>query len=126
MSTIMPDPAECQHADVRRDRFDEPGGVVCSLSRDWDGCGAEDGECPRIHPAKQFCPECLRRGYLSKLAYDEDEDHYGCDGITSDGERTIHSPRLFWPDQLEDAWNALEESRKVLVQSIKMSKEVAA
>jgi hypothetical protein len=99
MSTIMPDPAECQHARTRPDRWDEPGGVVCSLSRDFDGCGAEDGECPRIHPAKQLCPNCLEQGRASQLTHDEDEDVYGCDECCT----------MFWPDQLEDKWRALEQ-----------------
>ena len=99
MSTIMPIPEECQHAHVRPDRFDEPGGIICALTREWDGCGAEDGECPRLHPSKTFCPECFREGHISTLTHDEDEDVYGCDECCT----------MFWPDQLEDWWKELEQ-----------------
>lgn len=113
MQSILPNPEECQHAHVREDRFDEPGGIVCARTRDWDGCGAQDGECPRLHPCKRFCPDCFQQGYLSTLVHDEEEDVYGCDTCG----------RLFWPDQLEEYWEQLEANRKILVQSYIKSKE---
>jgi len=99
MSTIMPNPEDCQHARVRSHRWAEPGGIVCALSRDWDGCGAEHGECPRLHPSKRFCPKCFEDGYVSTLTHDEDEDVYGCDECCT----------MFWPDQLEDKWQEMEQ-----------------
>lgn len=117
MSTIMPDPAECQHARTRPDRFDEPGGIVCSLSRDFDGCGAEDGECPRLHVTKRFCPDCFSRGRIAPLTHDEDEDVYGCDQCF----------RMFWPDQLEDEWveNAKHLDNPAVRHAIAKAKEAA-
>ena len=102
MQSIMPIPEECQHAHVRPDRFDEPGGIVCTRTRDWDGCGAEDGECARLHPSKTFCPGCLEQGYAgpdSRLVYDEEADVYGCNCCET----------MWWPDQLEDKWKELEQ-----------------
>jgi len=99
MYPIMPNPEDCQHAKTRRDRFDEPGGIVCALSRNIDGCGAENGECARLHPSKQFCPQCFEEGHISTLTHDEDEDTYGCDECCT----------MFWPDQLEDRWQEMEQ-----------------
>ncbi len=97
MSMIMPDPENCQYARIRPDRPDEPGGIVCSLSRDWEGCGADDGDCLRFRISKWFCPDCFAQGRLAPLTHDEDADAYGCDACH----------RMFWPDQLEDEWAEL-------------------
>ena len=54
------------------------------------------------HISKQFCPECLCRGYVFPLTHDEGEDIYGCDSCF----------RMFWPDQLEERWRQLEQRFK--------------
>jgi len=55
-----------------------------------------------LHSSKTFCPQCLEQGYVgadSQLTYDEGADVYGCDCCGT----------MWWPDVLEDKWEALEQ-----------------
>ena len=89
---ITRDPAECQHSLLHRDLPDEPGGYVCMLSRNLDGCteGRQD-ECPVVREVAATCPRCSEPGATVNLLHDEMADLYACP--------ECHSQ--WWPGELE-------------------------
>ena len=86
---ITRDPAECQHSLLHRDLPDEPGGYVCMLSRNLDGCTeGRQGECPVVREVAAHCPRCIE---TVNLLYDEMADLHACPECFSQ----------WWPDELE-------------------------
>ena len=100
--TITRDPAECQYARLQPDLSDEPGGYICTLSRNLDGCSGSQGtECPVISKATP-CPRCSDEDETGPpLLMDEEQDLFGCNSCGA----------MMWGDDVDREWAELEARR---------------
>lgn len=97
---LTKDPAECPYAKLQPDRWDEPGGWLCTISKNLEGCSGElgaTGPCPIIHRVGAKCPRCYAEGEDAHLIHDEVMDIFGCDECCA----------MFWPRQVQDEWRTL-------------------
>ena len=103
MCLLKRDPAECQHSRLQPDLPDEPGGWLCTISRNMDGCTGGGGECPVVNEVGTTCPRCAEPGESEpRLLHDELADVFACDECGGQ----------WFPDELEA--EAAEQSRRAV------------